>query len=136
MAKETQHPPKGDNRYRVHRSVKCYLLEMMCGTSFCTLYITDSIERVVYKSPYGTEKVQYKNNFYDLQHAERMCELVEKHLADKGGVNLSGKSLRLYKKDNSFTSYPFIDITGNDDRERYPKLREQWLNSDAFKKEV
>ncbi|MCO5111899.1 MAG: hypothetical protein M9929_13830 [Burkholderiaceae bacterium] len=132
--KEKQHPPKSDNRYRVHRSVKCYLLEMLCGTSFCTLHITDSIERVIYRLPNETEKVQYKNKFYDLEPAENMKELVEKHLRDKGAINLSGKSLYSSQEDKSFDPYPFIDITNADDRERYPKLREQWLNSDAFKK--
>jgi hypothetical protein len=134
MTEEIQHPPKGDNRYRVHRSVKCHLLEMMCGTRFCTLYISDSIERVVYRFPNGLEKVRYKNNYYDLQPAEKMSELVKQHLADRGGVNLSGKSLHTYKKDNSFTSYPFIDVTDADDRERYPKLRERWLKSEDFQK--
>lgn len=132
--KELQNPPKGDNRYRVHRSVKCYLLEMLCGTGFYTLYITNSIERVVYKFTNGTQKIQYKNNFYNLQSAEIMAELVNQHLADKGAVNLSGKSLYAYHKDKAFDSYPFIDITGSDDRERYPKIRGKWLDSDAFKK--
>lgn len=107
---------------------------MMCGTRFCTLYISDSIERVVYRFPNGLEKVRYKNNYYDLQPAEKMSELVKQHLADRGGVNLSGKSLHTYKKDNSFTSYPFIDVTDADDRERYPKLRERWLKSEDFQK--
>lgn len=132
--KETQQPPKGDNRYRVHRSVKCYLAEMMCGSRFCTLYITDSIERVVYKFPGGVEKVRYKNKFYNLQSAEKMAEIVVQHLTDKGAVNLSGKSLYSYQKDKSFDPYPFIDVTDANDRERYPQLREQWLKSDDFKR--
>jgi hypothetical protein len=132
--KEKQEPPKGDNRYRVHRSVKCYLAEMMCGSGFCTLYIRDSIERVVYKFPGGIEKIQYKNKFYVLQPAEKMTEIVKQHLADKGGVNLSGKSLYSFEKDQSFDPYPFIDITDKDDRERYPLLREKWLQSDEFKR--
>lgn len=133
MNKEVQIPPKGDNRYRIHRSVKCYLLEMMCGSVFCTLYISSSIERVVYISRNGTEKVQYKNRFYELQNAERMTELVAKHLLDKGGVSLSGKSLYSQNEDNSFIAYPFIDITDNDERDRYQRLRVQWLKSDDFK---
>lgn len=132
--KEKQLPPKGDNRYRVHRSVKCYLAEMMCGRSFCTLHITDSIERVVYNFPGGIEKVQYKNKFYALQPAEKMAEIVKQHLADKGGVILSGKTLYSFEKDQSFDPYPFIDVTDADDRERYPQLRAQWLKSDDFKK--
>ena len=131
--KSKQQPPQGDNRYRVHRSVKCYLAEMLCGASFCTLYITDSIERVVYLFPGGIKKILYKNKFYALQPAEKMAEIVAQHLADKGGVNLSGKSLYHFEKDKSFEPYPFIDITESDDRERYPKLREKWLNSNEFK---
>ncbi len=136
MTEEIQRPPKGYHSYRVHRSVKCHLLEMTCGTGFCTLYISDSIERVVYGFPNRSEKVRYKNKYYDLQPPEKMTELVKKHLADRGGVNLSGKSLHAYKKENSFTSYPFIDVTDADDRERYPKLREIWLKSEAFQKAI
>ena len=107
---------------------------MMCGGGFCTLYISESIERVVYNLPGGIEKIQYKNKFYSLQPAEKMTEIVKQHLADKGGVNLSGKTLYSFEKDQPFDPYPFIDITDADDRARYPLLRAKWLKSDEFKR--
>ena len=127
--KEKQEAPKGDNRRRVHRSVKCYLAELGCGIAFCTWDFRESIERVVYLFPTGKEykeMVQHNNRFYALQTPERMLKIIHDHLADGGSVNLPGKSIRSSKDD--FDPYPFIDITSADDLSRYPKLRELWLN--------
>jgi len=131
LNKEKQDPPKGDNRYRVHRSVKCYIASLECGLAFCTWNFSDSIERVVYLSSSDNkcrEFVLYKNNYYELQTPERMKEIVRNHLLDGGGVNLPGKSI--WSTNDEFESYPFIDVTSSDDRERYPRLRELWLNPD------
>lgn len=130
---DKQQPPIGDARYRVHRSVKCYVAEMVCGTKWCTWDFRDSIERVVYLSPRGIENVIYKNVYYELRPPEEMEEVIRRHLADKGAVNISGKSLHYRQSDQTFDAYPFIDITDNKTRERYRQLRDGWLRSDDYK---
>ena len=133
MIDKKQIPPAGDLRYRVHRSVKCYLAKMECGTEFCTWNFDDSIERIVYVFPDKSKKVVYNNSFYKLESPERMAEVIGLHLADKGAVNLLGKSL-YYGGDRSYTPYHFIDITSEEDKERYLSLREAWLCSESFKR--
>lgn len=118
---ESQRPPQPDNRYRVHRSVKCYLAELACGTSGCTWYLQDSIERVVYLFPGKVEKVQYKRNFYVLQPSERLKELVAEQLRIGGAIHLGGKYLST-QEDKTFEPYPFIDVSSYEDRKRYEFL--------------
>lgn len=133
MTEKEQMPPKGDNRYRIHRSVKCYVAEMMCGSKFCTWYFSDSIERVVHLYPGRVEKVVYKNKFYELRASNEMEEIVMHHLADKAVVNIAGKPLAHYQKDQSFKPYQFIDITDSETYKQYEALRSKWLSSDEFK---
>lgn len=133
MPKEKQIPPQGDERYRVHRSVKCYLAELQCGTKWCTWYFTDSIERVVYRFPGDVEKVIYKNKYYELRSPLEMKAIISKHLSEKGGVNLLGKSLSYDQKDKSFEPHPFIDITEPETYDEYEKLRSRWLSSKEYK---
>lgn len=128
-----QEPPKGDARYRVHRSVKCYVAEMECGARWCTLYFSSSIERVVYLSPAGIEKVIYNNTYYDLRAPEEMTEMVRRHLSDKGAVHVSGKSLLHNQKEQAFDAYPFIDVTESTMYDQYRHLRERWLQSAEYK---
>lgn len=59
-----QTPPRGDNRYRTHRSVKCYVAELMVGTSGATWYLNESAQRVVHLFSGEIEKVVYKNRFH------------------------------------------------------------------------
>lgn len=92
----------------------------------------DSIERVVYLSPRGIENVIYKNVYYELRSPHEMEEVVRRHVADKGAVNISGKSLHYRQSDQTFDAYPFIDITANKARERYRQRRDGWLRSDDY----
>src|SRR5262245_50596224 len=116
-----QKQPQSDNRYRVHRSVKCYLAELICGSAGCTWYFRDSIERVVYLFPGGTEKVRYKTHYYCLNSSERMNEIVAEQLRLGWPVDIGGKhTLRAI---NEFTPYPFIDVSSSDDQESYERLR-------------
>lgn len=116
-----QRPPKGDNRYRVHTSVKCYVGELACGTGGCTWYFSDSIERVVYRFSDGTHKVQYKSRFYALQSVDRMKEIVFTMLGLGAGVHVGGKALYEGVEDSSFTPYQFIDVSEQDDIEKYKR---------------
>lgn len=112
-----QEPPKGDARYRVHRSVKCYVAELMVGTAGATWYFDDSAERVVHRFPDGSLRVQYRTRFHRLQSAERMAELVSEQLARDGALRIGGKHISL-GEDCSFEPYEFIDITAPEEHER------------------
>jgi hypothetical protein len=118
---DQQRPPQGDNRYRVHASVKCYVGELACGTGGCTWYFSDSIERVVYRFPDGTQKILYKNRFYALQPADRMREIVSAMLQLGAGVHVGGKALYAGVGDSTFMPHPFIDISEQDDIEKYKR---------------
>ncbi len=117
-----QRAPKPDNRYRVHRSVKCYLAELACGTHSCTWYLHDSIERVVHLFPGGIEKIQYKRKFHTLQSPVRLKELVAEQLLLGGAVHLGGQYITGHEADRAFEPYPFIDVSSCEDRERYEQL--------------
>ena len=132
MKKDDQIPPQGDRRYRTHRSVKCYVAELMCGTKWCTWYFTESIERVVYLFPGNIEKIVYKNRFYILRPPHEMESIIINHLNDKGTVNIGGIYLTSYEKDKSFEPYPFIDITDESTYLTYQKLRVSWLKSEEY----
>lgn len=119
MSMSVQRPPKSDNRYRVHRSVRCYLAELACGTHSCTWYLHDSIQRVVHLFPGNIEKVQYKTNFYVLQSAEQLKDLVAKQFRLGGGVHLGGKYLSPNEAELAFEPYPFIDVSTCIDKQRY-----------------
>lgn len=121
MTDNQQTPPQPDNRYRVHRSVKCYVASLSCGSAGCTWYFTDSIERVVYVFPGGVEKVQYKTNFYVLQSPERMKELVAEQLRRGGAVHISGRYVAPHES-HVFDAYSFIDASSNDEREAFARL--------------
>ena len=125
MSTSRQQPPQADNRYRVHRSVKCYLAELACGTKGCTWFFHGSVERVVYLFPGGVEKIQYRNNFYPLQPADRLREIVAEQLRLGGAVNLAGKYIAPHEKENGFDAYPFIDLSSHDDKEFYRQLLSQ-----------
>lgn len=133
MAKE-QIPPQGDSRYRVHRSVKCYVAQLICGTKWCTWDFTQSAQRVVYKDERGNESVVYRNRHYPLRTPEEMAELVHRHLSDKGAVNILGTYLNHAEKNKAFAPYHFIDITPKEERAIYQELRPIWLASDDFKR--
>lgn len=123
-----QRPPKSDNRYRVHRSVRCYLAELACGTHSCTWYLHGSIQRVVHLFPDAIEKVQNKTNFYILQSSDRLKDLVAKQLRLGGGVHLGGKYLSPFQAEQAFDSYSFIDLSTYVDKQRY----EQLLTGDEY----
>lgn len=133
MSDEKQIPPRADARYRVHRSVKCYVAELQCGEKWCTWYFDDYIERVVYLFPGDVEKVVYKNKYYELKGPDEMRGIIDHHLADKGAVVLAGKTLDTYRDENSYEAFSFIDITTPETSESYQTLRPVWLNSDEYK---
>lgn len=117
-----QRPPQADNRYRVHRSVKCYVAELACGTKGCTWYFDKSVERVVYLSSEGVEKIQYMNNFYPLKSSDQLRETIENHLRVGGALHLAGKYIAPHERENSFDLYPFIDVTSPEDKSFYAHL--------------
>lgn len=121
MIATQQTPPQPDNRYRVHRSVKCYVASLACGSGGCTWYFTDSIERVVYLFPGRVEKVQYKTNFYVLQSPERMKELVTEQLRRGGAVHIAGRYVAPHES-QVFDAYPFIDASSNEEKETFARL--------------
>lgn len=117
-----QDPPKGDRRYRVHRSVKCYVAELHVGTGGATWFFNDSIERVVYRSPNGGETVVYRDHDYPLQSADRMIEIAREQFARDGAFIVGGRAIYPDDADTSFRPYEFIDITPADEHERARKI--------------
>jgi hypothetical protein len=116
-----QKPPKGDNRYRVHRSARLYVAKLECGTVSCTWYINESVERVVYLGLNGTEKVLYKTDFYELQSPERLKSLVKSQLKSGGGLHIGGKSVSAIDGEITYQAHPFIDISSQADRKQHEK---------------
>lgn len=117
-----QQPPKADARYRVHRSERCYVAELMVGTGGASWYFDASVERVVYLGPGGQEMVVYKRRYYPLQPAERMIEIAEAHvLLESGVVSVGGKPLH-WGGDCEFTPHPFIDITPPKEHARFREI--------------
>ncbi|WP_433935318.1 hypothetical protein [Brevundimonas diminuta] len=106
-----QTPPQGDNRYRTHRSVKCYVAELMVGTAGATWYLNESAQRVVHIFPGEIEKVVYRSRFYPLLPGERLVELVTTHHERGGMVMVGGKRIYPDDTDQAFEAYPFIDVT-------------------------
>lgn len=124
--------PQGDARYRIHKSVKCYVVSMQCGTGWCTLYLNESIERVLHRFPDGSLRVLYKTDFYLLHSPEELEREVRIHLAMKGGVNLLGGSISYHDRIQEFEPFHFINVTSNTDAENYERLKPQWLRSSNF----
>ncbi|MFP5449548.1 MAG: hypothetical protein ACLGHU_12455 [Alphaproteobacteria bacterium] len=116
----TQQPPKGDRRYRVHRSAKFYVGELRVGTAGGTWFFTESAERVVYLFPGGVEKVVYRSRYYPLRPASEMAEIVRAHLALGAGVAISGRDHQ--PDDDPFEPHEFIDITPPDERSRFSTI--------------
>lgn len=117
-----QTPPQGDNRYRTHRSVKCYVAELTVGTGGGTWYVNQSAQRVIYLFPGGVEKVVYKNRFYPLQPRERLIEIAQRHLALGGTIMIGGKPFYAHGQDQTFDPYPFIDVTPREDHARFEAI--------------
>lgn len=114
-----QNPPQGDNRYRTHRSVKCYVAELTVGTGGGTWYVNQSAQRVIYLFPGNVEKVVYKNRFYPLQPRERLVEIAQRHLALDGTVMVGGMPIYPGDNDQAFEPYPFIDVTNPTEHARF-----------------
>jgi hypothetical protein len=117
-----QQSPKGDARYRVHRSARCYVAELMVGTGGASWYFDDSVERKVYLDLVGREFVVYKTRYYPLQPAERMIEIVKMHSRLKGGVVSIGMKPFYWDEDSEFTAHPFIDLTSQAEHARFRAL--------------
>jgi hypothetical protein len=123
VTKYPQRPPQPDNRYRVHRSVKCYLADLACGSKSCTWFFSDSIERVVYIFDGRMEKVQYRNSYYPLHPAERMNDLVQTLIGEGASIYIGGKSVSAQAPDNSFDAYPFIAVYSKHDMATYESFK-------------
>lgn len=119
-----QHPPEGDRRYRVHRSEKFYVGELVVGTAGATWYFQESAERVVYASHLGRLRVTYRSKTYPLRPASELRSLVLAHLALDGAVVLANRYLNQAdeKADPSFDAYPFIDITSAGEHARFKDI--------------
>ena len=116
----TQQPPKGDRRYRVHRSAKFYVGELRVGTAGGTWFFMESAERVVHLFPGNVEKVVYRSRFYPLQPPSEMAEIVRRHLSLGSGVAISGRDHQ--PDDDPFEPYEFIDITLPEERARFEAI--------------
>lgn len=127
-----QIPPQPDARYRVHKSEKCYVASIQCGTGWCTLYLEDSIERVVHKFSDGTFRVIYKDQFYLLREPSELESLVREHLALKGGVNLAGGAISYTDRNQDFKPFHFINVTSKQDFDCYKLLKPKWISSDSL----
>jgi hypothetical protein len=117
-----QSPPRGDNRYRTHRSVKCYVAELAVGTAGATLYLNQSAQRVIHLFPGGIEKVVYRTRFYPLLPSEMLPELVKSHQGRGCMVMVGGKALYPDDKKQSFDPFPFIVITPQSERLRFEAI--------------
>jgi hypothetical protein len=120
----SQQPPKGDARYRVHRSVRCYIAEVRFGTEGVSWAFDESAERVVHLDLWDRETVVYKTRHYPLQPAKRMIEIVETHSRLKGGgvVTVGNKAIYWDGEDREFTPHPFIDLTSLKEHARFREL--------------
>ena len=117
-----QSPPRGDNRYRTHRSVKCYVAELVVGTGGATLYLNQSAERVIHLFPGGIEKVVYRTRFYPLLPSEMLPELANSHHRRGCMVMVGGKALYPDDRSQRFAPFPFIDITPQSERSRFAAI--------------
>lgn len=117
-----QSPPRGDNRYRTHRSVKCYVAELVVGTGGATLYLNQSAERVIHLFPGGIEKVVYRTHFYPLLPTEMLPEHVKSHQRRGCMVMVGGKALYPDDTSQSFASFPFIEITSQSEMSRFEAI--------------
>lgn len=117
-----QSPPRGDNRYRTHRSVKCYVAELIVGTSGATVYLNHSAERVVHIFPGGIQKVVYRTQFYKLLPSDMLPELVRFHQRHGCMVMVGGKALYPDDTSQSFEPFPFIELTPQSERLRFEAL--------------
>jgi hypothetical protein len=118
-----QQPPQGDARYRVHRSVRCYIAELRFGTVGASWSFDESAERKVYLDPAGREFVVYKTRYYPLQPAARMIEIVKTHSRLQGGVvTVGNKAIYWDGEDREFAPYPFIDLTSQAEHARFRQL--------------
>ena len=119
MSNAPQRPPQPDNRYRVHRSVKCYLADLECGSKSCTWYFFDSVERVVYRSADGSEVVQYDNAFLPLRSARDMETMVQRLLGEGASIHIGGRSISALAPTQEFRPFPFIEIYSRSDVQKY-----------------
>ena len=117
-----QSPPRGDNRYRTHRSVKCYVAELIVGTRGATFYLNQSAERVVHLFPGGVEKVVYRTHFHALSPSATLPELVRFHQRHGCMVMVGGKVLYPDDTIQSFAPFPFIEITPQSERLRFEAI--------------
>ena len=124
-----QFHPEGDARYRVHKSVKCYVASMRCGREVCTLFLDNWIERVIRLFPDGSRRVLYEGGFYLLQTPDELEKKFREHLALKWSVVFVNGH---YEPNQRFEPYHFIDITSRVDVEKYQPTRQLWMKSGSF----
>jgi hypothetical protein len=115
-----QKAPKGDRRYRVHKSSKFYVAELTVGAGGGTWSFQVSAERVVYPTLGRGEQVIFRTQPYTLQPPEDMKRLIDGHLANGGHVTISGLEVTLSPgtKQPEYTPCDWIDISTAADRER------------------
>ena len=128
MNNSAQRPPQPDKRYRVHRSVKCYLADLECGSKSCTWNFLDSVERVVYRSADGAEVVQYSNAFLPLRSAREMEPMVQRLLGEGASIHIGGRSISAHAPNQEFEPFPFIEIYSRSDAQKYGDFRAPQLS--------
>lgn len=115
-----QQPPHGDNRYRVHRSARFYVAEVMVSSTSAAWHFSESTERIVYGWFDGGNRVSYRGRFLPIHRASEMEKLVKDHLARGLPAFIGGKAIHPAESDDlSFDPYPFIDITKPEEHARY-----------------
>jgi len=117
-----QSPPRGENRYRTHRSVKCCVAELVVGTGGATVYLNQSAERVVHRLPSGIQKVIYRTHFYEFLPSATLPEHVRFHQRHGCMVMVGGKALYPDDTSQSFAPFPFIEFTPQSERLRFETL--------------
>lgn len=119
-----QEPPKGDRRYRVHRSAKFYIADLAVGSAGGTWSFQESAERVIYWVHGRGEMVTYKNRYHPLRRPEEMERLIRDHLALGGHVTISGLPFSISPDDPkpSFEPYSWMDISALRDREQLKQV--------------
>lgn len=118
-----QQPPRSDNRYRTHRSVKCYVAKIFCGSASCTWYFQESIERVIYLFPRKIEKILYLNSFFPLRSAASMERKVRRLIGEGATVCIGGKTLYRGDAGGDFEPFPYIEAYTAVDVDTYERLR-------------
>ena len=106
---ESQEPPQGDNRYRVNRSAKFYVVQLI-GT---WVHISESAERTV-RSRNGLRWVTFESKEYQLKRAEQFKPFIARFVQGGCYARVGGKEVETEKEVNKLAAHPFIYIASSE----------------------